>query len=781
MGISVTQPSFSSGELAPSLAGRVDLARYQTGLKLCRNFAIMPYGGARNRPGLQYIDRVKGDKVCRLIRFKFNSVDAYAIEMTDKLMRFYRDGALVLNSAGPNAGQPYELVTPFLEAELFEVNFTQSADVMTFVHPSHKPHQLKRMAHDNWSISPISLVPTVATPATASASTPGGSGAVQVWRYQVTAVVDDGNTIDESLPITTNPINVSASAQVGNVTWAAVPGATYYNIYKDNSGSGVYGFAGRSTTTTFADNNIAATRTDTPPTGVDPFTSAGNYPGAVGYFQQRLVFGGTDLRPQTSWFSKTGVFNNFGYSTPNKDDDSIIFTQASLEINRVMHYLPLRQLLVLTSGSEWVMQGGATGLTAKTITANPQSYNGIGLVPPLVIDNTAIYVQARGSLVSSLSYQLSDDGFAGADLTVLSNHLFRDYSIIDWAYAKVPDTTIWSVRSDGKLLGLTYMREQEVVAWHQHDTDGLFESICSVPEGREDSIYVVVQRQVNGQMRRYVERFASRQIPKLADGTYNTAQSFFVDSGLSYQGWNTDPAALRTLSGGTDWKYPEVLTLTGAGFTPADVGDNVVFSYRDENDAVRMLRVRVSAYTSATQVSVEPLGLVPESLRGVATASWARAVDTLSGLSHLEGKAVSVLADGNVELNHVVTGGLINLQTPSAVVHVGLPYVSDLETLAINLTGQETLFDKTKTVPSVTLLVEESRGIFAGPTFQRLDEYKQRDDEDGYEATRLLTGTARVPITTNWEGAGRICIRQTDPLPLSILSIIPDLVTGGKA
>jgi len=780
MGISLIQSSFASGELAPSLAGRVDLARYQTGLKLCRNFAIMPYGGARNRPGLQYIDRVKGDKVCRLIRFKFNASDAYAIEMTDKLMRFYRDGALVLNSAGPNIGQPFELVTPFLEAELFEVNFTQSADVMTFVHPAHKPHQLRRFAHDNWTIAPISLVPSVAAPATATATTTAGTGNTQVWRYQVTAVVDDGNTIDESLPVTSNTVTVSSSVLKAELTWDAVAGATYYNVYKDNSGSGVYGFAGRSTTPAFTDNNISATRTDTPPTGMDPFTSAGNYPGAVGYFQQRLVFGGTDFKPQTSWFSKTGVFNNFGYSTPNKDDDAIIFTQASLEINRVMHYLPLRQLLVLTSGSEWVMEGGNTGLTAKSITANAQSYNGIGLVPPLVIDNTAIYVQARGSLVSSLSYQLSDDGFAGSDLTVLSNHLFRDFSIVDWCYAKVPDTTIWSVRSDGKMLGLTYLREQEVAAWHQHDTDGFFESCCSVPEGREDAIYAVVRRQINGQQVRYVERFASRQIPKTVDGEFNTAQCFFVDSGLSYQGWNKT-GAMRTLSDGDEWKYPEVLTLTGAGFTAGDVGDNVVFSYLDEGGKLRTLRVRVSGYISPTQVDVEPLGVVPEQLRDTPTANWARAVDVLSGLSHLEGKAVSVLADGNVELGHVVADGKIELQTPSAVVHVGLPYVCDLETLAINITGQETLFDKTKTIPSVTVLLEESRGLSIGPRFDQLEQMKQRDDGDGYESIRLLTGTEKINIPTNWEGAGRLCIRQTDPLPLSILAVIPDLVTGGKA
>lgn len=784
MPTSILQPSFASGELAPALAARVDITRYYTGLKLCRNFYVMPYGGVRNRPGTRFVDETKDNGLARLIRFKFSNADSYALEFTNLLMRVYRNGVLVLNTSGPDIGLPFELVTPYTAAQLSSLNFTQSADVMTFAHIDHKPQELRRLGHDNWTMAPVSLVPSIVAPATATATPATGTSTnLQSWAYQVTAVLDDGNSIEESLPATSNTVTVKGDAQKVDLVWDAVVGATYYNVYKDNSVSGVFGFAGRATTATFTDNNINAIRTDTPPNGQDPFIGAGNYPGAVGYYKQRLVFGGTENKPQTNWFSKVAVFSNYGYSVPSKDDDSIIYTQASLEVERIRHYLPLRSLLVLTTGAEWEMQGAATGLTPRTIASDAQSYNGCSDVPPIVINSTVIYVQARGNSVASLSYTLEDDGFGGDDLTILSSHLFRGFTITDWAYQQKPDSVVWCVRSDGALLGLTFVAKQQVVAWHQHTTDGWYESVCTLPEGGEDVLYAVVRREINGVTKRYVERFASRQLSKKADGSIDIAQCYFVDCGLSYQGWNAG-SATRTLTGGTLWQYPELLTCTdssGAGFVVGDVGNHVHFVYLDDDGLEQVLRTEITAYIGAGSVTVRPIGQVPVSLRGVATTRWGDGVDQLSGLDHLEGKAVSILADGNVVGGLTVTAGSITLATPSVVIHVGLGYVSDLETLAINLQNQETIFDKNKMIPSVTLLVEESRGIFVGKDADSLNELKQRNAEDYNDPTALLTGTAKVIVTTNWKENGRVYVRQVDPLPLTILGIIPEIETGGKS
>ncbi|MDN6861939.1 MULTISPECIES: hypothetical protein [Pseudomonas] len=779
---SVLQPTFAAGELSPSASARTDIARYYTGLKLCRNFMVMPYGGVRNRAGTKLVAEVKDStKFCRLFPFQFNDVQTYVLAFNEMNMRVIKDGGqVVISAAGPTQGQPYELAMPYVSGDLDQIGFTQSADVMTLAHPTYKPRELARLGHDNWTVSEINLAPRIAAPASASATSGGGAGVQQVWRYQVTAVLDDNSTLDESLPVTSNSITVFNDTLTGQLTWDAVPGATYYIVYKDNVGAGIYGFIGRSTGTSFSDRNVQAVKTDTPPNGNDPFVGTGNYPGAVGYYQQRLVFGGSNLSPQTIWTSKTGLFKNFGYSTPNKDDDGITATLVSDKVNRVRHLVGLRKLLVFTSGSEFTISGGDTGLTPKTMQSVPEGYDGSSIVRPVVVGNSAVYVQARGNRVSSFGYSINADGFAAEDLTLFSAHLFRGRTLTNVAYQKIPDSIVWYVRDDGVLLGMTFMPEQQLVGWHWHDTDGFVESIACIPEGQEDALYMVVRRTINGVQKRFIERMASRQIPSIED-------AFFVDCGLTYDGRNADTTKTMRLSGGTTWAYPEVVTMTSLGhapFTAGSVGVNYslkrTVTAENGDTSTDTVRVEVVGYTNTSSVTVKLLIVCPDSLRSQATPTWARQIKTVSGLGHLEGKKVSILADGSVHPQRVVTGGSVVLQEYAGIIHAGLPYVSDFETLDLELkNANETVLDKKIAVTSVTVLVEESRGIMAGQDKDHL--YPQKTDRDQYEPPiELLTGQAEISITNNWQGKGRVFIRQEDPLPLSILAVIPEVTIGGR-
>ncbi len=776
---SVIQPTFAGGELSPSASARVDIARYYTGLKLCRNFTVMPYGGVRNRAGTKFVCEVKNStKKVRLIPFQFNDQQTYVHEFGDLYMRVIKDGGQVLTGGSV----PFELAMPYTQNDLPLLNFTQSADVMTFAHPSYRPRDLSRLAHDNWITSELVLSPKIAAPASASATGAAGTGTTSSWRYQVTAVLDDGNSLDESLPATTAAVTVYADTANATVTWAAVAGASYYIVYKDNAGAGVYGFIGRATDLTFTDRNITPTKTDTPPNENDPFVGANNYPGCVGYYQQRLTFAGSNNSPQTVWMSRTGLFKNFGYSTPNKDDDAITFTIASREVNRMRHLLGLRKLLGLTSGGEWTFSGSESGLTAKSIQASQEGYDGSSTVPPVVVGQQAVYLQARGSRVSSFGYSLQADGFSGDDLTIFAAHLFRGHELVSVAYQKIPDSIVWYVRDDGLLLGLTYLPEQQLVAWHQHVTDGFVESIACIPEGMEDTLYMVVRRTINGVQKRYIERMASRQFQSISD-------AFFVDCGLSYDGRNADAAKTMQLTGGISWEYPELVTMTAGGhapFSPASVGVRYALHAShfdaDENRIDDTVRVEVTGYVSANVVTVQLLIICPVALRNVTVSDWDRQTRVLSGLGHLEGKTVSILVDGNVEPQQVVTAGSITLQSYAGVVHAGLPYASDIETLNIELkNANETMLDKKIAVTSLTVLTEESRGIFAGSSRALDDLYEFKPERDTYEnPLEPLTGQAEIIIPNNWEEKGRICIRQSDPLPLTVLAVIPEVTFGGR-
>lgn len=768
------QPSFSAGELAPATQARADLARYFTGLKTCRNFMVMPEGGARNRAGYRFLAETKtSTRAARLIPFQFSTDQTYAIEFGHLYIRFYTNGGQLLNGAAV-----YEVTTPYQEQHLFELNFTQSADVLTIAHTSYAPMELKRLGATNWTLTAKSFTPSIAAP-TGLTGTPlsGGSGATTTFRYVVTAVAT-GEAAEES--VASAPVSVAAwdNKSGANLSWSVVAGADHYNVYKENNGSGVFGFIGMASTTSFTDLNISPEKDDTPPTFANPF-SGGNNPGVVGYYQQRMVFAASASKPQTVWMSRVGAFNNFGFSQPRKDDDAIELTISSNQVNRIRAMVPLKELLVLTSGAEVTISGDNTGIKPTNVRAIFQSYIGSGTVPPAVYGNTALYVQARGQKLADLSYSYTSDGFQGQDLTVLSSHLVRGYEIKAMTLAQVPNSVLWCVRNDGVKLGFTYLPAQEVFSWHRHDTDGVFESIVSIPEGDEDAVYAIVRRTIAGATKRYVERLASRELRRYGSGEYWFDRAFFVDSGLTYDGRRSGTAIL---TGGTDWKYPNPLTLTvsASTFDAGMVGRSVIMYGGGSATSIgNLLTVKIIAYTSPTVVTVEPQTLVPESLRGVSATRWGIAASTISGLGHLEGKTVSILADGNVAPQQVVTGGAIPLDGPSLVVHAGLPIIGDFETLDVALPNSPAFLGNRKRTNELIVFCEESRGFWAGPDDSHLYEYKQRSTENYGEPIELLTGRAPIKISSPWSDSGHVFIRQLDPLPLSILGVMTNVQAGG--
>ncbi len=762
MPLKVYQPSFTGGELAPSLYARTDLGKYGAGLRTCRNFLIHPHGGASSRPGFAFVAEVKDSaQRVRLIPFVFSVTQQYVLEFGVGYLRVHKDGGTVLN---PN-GSVFECPTPYLEADLERLAFAGRADTLFLVHPRHAPRKLTRQDHNAWTLSEMTFGPLSASPSmgeilegalkgtVASVSAlPISASAGQIYRvtrsgakagteayfryteivppehatwgdevikpaiydwrttpppvskggavftnpggvayttdtvsYKVTAIHED--TGEESLPSvvvscagpteTTWPQKASVT-----VSWEKVTGAGFYKVYKaDNA---IFGFIGSTEATSFKDLNTAPDLALTPPGSRNPFEGAGNYPSAVAFHEQRLYLAATLNAPQTVWASVINAYANFNVSRPARDDEAMTFTLAASQINEVRHLMPLGDLILLTSDAEWRVSGGGddTPLTPSSLRVKPQSYRGASRVPPIVIGNTILYVQDKGSIVRDLGYKLEVDGFTGDDLSVLSNHLFEGYQITAWAYAQVPHSIVWALRSDGTLLGLSYLREHQVWAWHRHDTQGVFESVCTVSEGAEDVLYVVVRR---GE-RRFIERLHERN--------WKTAEdAFCVDAGLSYRG--------------------------------------------------------------------EPTRVI-------------------SGLVHLEGREVAILADGDVVARQGVQNGQVTLPRPYRTVHVGLPYTCDLETLDLDLgqTGEGTVQARKKTIPRLSLRLWRSREFEAGPSADRLLKTRLRPEHYD-EALALSTGDQELVLQPAWNSHGRVLIRQAEPVPLTVLAIMPEVEIGG--
>ena len=517
--------SFAGGEISPEMFGRLDLSKFQTGLALARNMEVLPHGPVRNRAGTEFVREVKTSaKRTRLIPFSFNTQQTFALEFGEGYVRFHTMGATLESSPGV----AYEVATPYLEADLFDIHYVQSADVLTLVHANYPPKELRRLGALNWALTDIAFQPTLAAP-TGVGVTPTGTGSI-TYTYAVTSVAPD--TLEESLAsaLVTTTNDVTVVGQHNTVTWAAVSGAIRYNVYLIRNG--VLGFIGQTPNLSFVDDNFTPDTSQTPPSGVNPFVGAGNYPAAVSYFEQRRVFAGTNNRPQTVWATVSGTESNITQSIPTQDDDAIIFTIAAREVNSIRHIVPLTNMILLTASAEWRVQSTDSGaLTPSTISARPQSYVGCNMAQPQVVGNRIIYPRGRGGRVSELAYSFDAQGYVTNDLSLLAQHLFDGFSLVDMALPKAPYQIGWFVSSNGDLIGLTYVPEQQVAGWHHHDTGAAdkFESVCAIGEGDEDAVYVIVNRTLNGAQKRMVERFQSRRFATQAD-------CYFVDCGATYNG-----------------------------------------------------------------------------------------------------------------------------------------------------------------------------------------------------------------------------------------------------
>lgn len=740
MSETIIQRAFAGGELSPALHARADQLKYVTGLRTCRNFAIQRSGGVANRAGTRLVAQCKTNSTAvKLLRYVSETIgSSVLIECGSGYFRFFLNGAPITLSgvAAYNGATNYVIgdivssggvnyyskvdqvgVAPpgaswyAMPANLLEVpspfgnslcHAVQSGKVITLTSGAGvvPPHELIHVSSTVWVIRQVNTAPTIGTPGGVLV-TAGAAGTLR-YNYKVTAGADE--SYEESNP--------SAFAQVTNIAvptpaapnvvqWTAVPGAAEYYIYCDPYNNGTYGFIGTATgATTFNDIGFTPDFAVTPPLARILFNALGDYPRRAAYYQQRRFFANTDNNPDAVFGSRVGFTANFGVSSPLQDDDSLTFKIAGNQHNPIKHMLGLKTLVVLTDAGEWTVGQPKVPLTPTSLGADQETYVGVSDVVPVIVGNAILYVQSRGAIVRDLRFDYQVEGLGGKDLTLFASHLFDGYGIDEIDYQQTPHSTVWCCRSDGTLLGLTYLREEEVWGWHRHDTaaSGLFQHVCVVPEAGEDVAYFIVRRTIGGSFVRYIEKIERREVFSLA------SDAFFVDSGLSYSG-------------------------------------------------------------------------VP--------------VLTVSGLSHLEGQRLAVLADGAVISNGsdgvvlTVSGGAITLPGPAApatgysIIHAGLPITADLETLDLDVQGTQ-IRDKRKRVGSLSLLLSNSSRAFkAGPSSSAtLYDYNLAPEEGTNQAT-LFTGQVEMGVESQFDDKGRIFVRTTNPLPLEILGVMPVVETGG--
>jgi hypothetical protein len=507
------------------------------------------------------------------------------------------------------------------------------------------------------------------------------------------------------------------------------------------------------------------------------------YPCAISYFQDRLTFANTEAEPATIWFSRTGIYMDFGRNSPLLDSDGITVNLPSRRLNGIVALVPLKDLMVFTTEGEWaVVATGVGALSPTTVGTKSYGSHGAANVAPLVIGGKALYVQRGGTVLRETGYSEEAGGFLGNDLSILGAHLLEGHQIVDMAYQQAPYSIVWLVRDDGVLLSMTYNQTSGMCAWAQHGAaaDGTVQSACVLPGAANgDELWLAVFRAA---LSTSVERMTRRSVSSKPEN------QFYVDCGYSWEGAEYGLTGITTANpavftaGDFGLNNGDIVRLDGivgetAGAAGMDGLNDAVYNVYDLSGANFKLKAGATG-----SVPVDTSGMGNYESGGIAK----KAAHTVTDLTWLDEKEVSVLVDG-MPFIHTITGNTLTLDSGiyGSYIQVGFGYISDIEILPANIAGQDLLLGLEVDIPLLKVWLLNALGGKAGYDEDHLQAFGW---EEGfvsgdnlllprYEVApfkrNLFSGNVRLSLDTKTEGNRSIMIRQDQPLPMTILAIIP--------
>ncbi len=849
--VAVELTNFTGGELSPRLDGRTDLTKYSSGCSTLENLVVYPHGSAARRPGSTFIAEVAdSDNKTRLIPFEFSTTQTYMLEFSNLKMRVYKDKGSVLEgdktitgitqanpavvtatshgysngdevlisgvsgmtevnnkrflvadkttntfelqdkdgvdinstsftsyTSGGVSNKVFELATPYTTAQLFDLKFAQSADVMYITHPEHEVEKLSRTGHTSWTLTDVDFT----------------KGPMQ-----------DANTTDTTL----NPGQSAVGTGIALVA-SAVTGINGGSGFQSTDvGRFVFLNSGYAKITAVTDTTNATITIITALSGASAtadwrlgaFSDTTGHPSCVTFFEQRLVFAGTTEQPQTIFFSKSGDYENMDANIGGTvaDDDAIIYTIASNQVNAIRFMTATRTLIIGTAGGEFTVSGGGTdsAITPTNILIKKQSNHGSANVDAISVGNATLFLQRAKRKIRELAYNFDVDGYIAPDMTILAEHI-SEGGLTQIAYQQEPNQIVYATRNDGELVALTYQREQQVTAWHRHIFGGRF--------GNATITVTDFANIADG----------TRIVLTKSDGTTTTFTSATsATSGKFHTTSSNNQTAtnLKTLidadSDFTATVSSNVVTITessplSTGFlTITSLDDNVRLAKTNEGKAVcesvaviptddteyEVYVIVKRTINGATRRFVEVLNVFDFDQTDNTSFNFldsqlsysGSAATTISGLDHLEGQTVSILADGASHPDKTVSSGSVTLDRSALNVKVGLAYTSLLQTMRLNAGSQNgTSQGKTKRIYDITVRMFETIGVEVGPNLNDMERIPFRSSADLMdEGIPPFTGDKEVEFRGNYETDGFIFVRQTQPLPFTILSLYPRLTTN---
>lgn len=685
----------------------------------------------------------------------------------------------------------YEIPTDYTEDEIWDLQFAQKEDILYITHPDHPQAELTRSGHTAWTLTEIDYTDDSAAPAlqdmnvTDTTLTLADNTHPSVTLTASAALFD---TTSPSLHIGSiwkinSAKSVSADDWAESTSYSVNDYVTfndeiYWCVSAHTSGSSfsvdldagkwslqdIYVQITAVTDSTHATGNILySSRLEASPVATTTWYEGAwsdkrGYPKSVTLFENRLVYGYTPHQPQTTWESEIGAYNTFELGT--NDSDATSFKADTNEVEVINWVFPSSEILIGTvSGIHTLGTGSdSTAFTPTTVRIKKKSTDGTSSVLPKQIGNYVYYWQKYNRILREYAYSLDVDNYQTNDATAFSEHI-TESGIVDMDYQQYPLSILWCVRADGKLISFTRQIEQKVAGWAQHDTQGLYKSVAVIPKESYDEVWFVVEREINGTTKKYIEYMVAPEFDEQED-------AFFVHSGLTLD----NPLNIT----GATAADPVVITCASHGLSN---GDRVKIR---GVEGMTELNYKSFLVASASTDTFELTDLDGNDIDGSDYTAYEeggevrKCVNSISGLDHLEGETVQVLVDGASHPDCVVSSGAITLDSYYSEVHVGLGYTArlttnDYEPAPNRVSGQ----GKIKRISNVIVNLYKSLGCKVGTDEDNLDDIVFRTSAmPTDQAPELYTGIKEIPFPSGWDREKKVVIQQEQPLPLHILSII---------
>lgn len=744
--VEVIQSVFNRGELSPRIIGRVDLDAYYNALKYSENFIPFPQGAITKRTGTYFVSSVKDSAdTTMLIPFRFSTVQNYALEIGDLYIRFYRNRGQVETS--PSV--PYELTTPWPSSVLRELKYVQSYDRLYVFHKDYQPRVITRTSDTSWTISTLTFIdgpflPINATTTTITPSVTTGSGTLTAS----TSIFVAGD--------------VGRQVRIKNGTnygWCTITGYTSGTVVNMTVGG-----------------TLAATTANTT-WAISYFGGSMGWPSVATIYEQRLIMANTASYPATLFASSTGAFGDSVTMSPSQtsgtvtDSDGFVYTIGDDQVNAIQWLSSGRILMIGTTGAEHSMTGGTSSsyapVTPSNVTIKRESKIGSRQnVRAHRVGNAILYISRSGLKVRELNYDFGIDSYVSRDVTIFNDHI-TESGVIDCDFQDEPDPTLWCVRNDGKLIGFSYERTQQVEGWHRHTLGGTnvsVKSVCCIPKPDKDGddLWLIVSRTIGGSTVQTIEYMYDYFAPELN----GKESAFFVDSGSTYDGRLDATLTPSAISGSS-----VTFTAGSSVFTAGMVGSQI------RNGLSRAL---ITGYTSGTVVTCS-ISVSFDSVLPIASGDWSVAIKNVTGISRLNGETVSVCADGYYAGDKAVSSGGFSLDDFASIVHAGFSYTSELKTLPVEIKSMGTIAGRIRRTNLIFLYLTNTIGLSIGNSLNSVIEIVPfgGGSENLNDGPSLFNGILKREPPADFDEEGIVRIQHGWPTNITINYIAQQLTING--